>query len=708
MNENDWNYYSIFEKNNNIKVNEEKTINMFSSLYNIVRHYGEFDFSYDEMIGSQELRIDFLVKSVDIALTNKNMDQNTINIILQMYQNIYNYLFGTSQLEEIEIPREIKEGISNENIIPNYSQISFIMTLLRENKRIFNAEFESKDFSQTIKQGFHSNITEVLRIEKKDLSHLLGLTNEGSLYEFYRKTIINKKIIEILNSLNINKKSDISSNIFNKFNEKFKEIFGLDYNKENYIKLINWRYNMEEDKIIKKGLTITQEDKIILNRTCDLMPKSKTIDFYCSKNIEKLFIQENTMISDYVYAYLKNKIIEYSKIKGNYNELKKIFNNDELEAILNPQVNANKKKIRKMIDKYVNVKKYKLEEDKIFKMEFLSKFGYAYPLINYNEVLSKNVSFYNFSLFKNLNSIIVDYDSKGKKYNSDVFLVSFAKDKMKSIKNKLNELISKKDEEYNQASLGNNYNKNYSDREVKYIESIKSLLCFPIEDRYYMRYDMSEDKNIQKGDLDDTIVEKSTEKSANITLFGFQTKSEEKERISNFSGEEMCYFDHYHTCETNLTANYYEYMTDFVRRGVEYPIDYLVQESKVNGKKLTKVLKINQPQENLDYYLKLFNEYKYRYSNENNLIYENYLIDKIINITSSIEKIEQANINVMKYNVKKSDNYEKNNNLEIEMNKYNEMNIYYKKLKDYLLEYRNYINKKDINIDNIDTNKKIR
>lgn len=698
-------FINLINNNKNKKRIEVDSINNFQKIYDIINYYEPQRYTYDEIITNSDRRLEFLVSAVNIAFTNKNMDQNSIDMILQMLEGIYNYLYKESALEEIEIPSSLKENLFNRMFIPNYSQITFATTLLKENKRIFDSEFDGKDFSQTISEGLHKGITEVLKIEKNNLPHLLGLTNDGSLYEFYRKTFINNKIAEIVRSLKV---KDPNNNNFNtrEFNRKFKEFFGLDYNQENYIKLINWRYNAKDDYLQRKGIAVTESEREILNKTCDLTPKSKTLDFYCNEHAIDLLIKENSKVSDFVYEYIRKQIVEKGNTKNGNNELKQILEEDELKKIFDKNINSNKKIIREIINKYVEQKKYKFEDEKKFKDSFINKFGYSYPLINYNELISKNISFYNFSLFKNINSIIVDYDPSGKKIESDVFLVSYAKKKITSIKEKVKELISKKDKKYDEAVVNNSNDDNL---DSNYIMNLKSLLSFPIEDRYYFRFGFTaKDKRKQ----DDRLIEENSKKNDNITLIGFKISSdEEKSRISSMEHGEMSKIERHLSCETNITSNYHQYITDFTRKGIEYPIDMIVESGEGKLRKKTKILKISNPMSGLNQYIKLFNNnyynknINYEYSKE----YEKWLIGNITKTLYEYKALKEIKIKTMQYkldtrviNENKIIKYKTNINNEIK--KLNELNLYYDKVKQYFHEYENYIDEKtsenNLNIDN--------
>ena len=706
-------YINLIENNKIKKESEISAINNFKNIYDIINRYEPQKYTCDEIIDDSDRRLEFLIHSVNIALTNRNMDQNSAEIVLQMFETIYNYLYKESDLKEIEIPNNLKENLFNRMFMPNSSQLMFAITLLKENKRIFNTEFDGKDFSQTIDQGLHTNITEVLKIERNNLPHLLGLTNDGSLYEFYRKVFINSKITEIIRTLDI---KDPSNKTFDKraFNQKFKDFFGLDYSMDNYIKLINWRYNAKDDYLQKKGIVVTEIERELLNKTCDFTPKSRTLDFYCNENMTNLLIKENSKVVEFVYEYIRNKIIEKSNNKKGINELKRILNEDELKQLLDKGLTIN----QKIIDKYVEQKKYKFEDDKMFKESFINKFGYSYPLINYNELISKNISFYNFSLFKNINSIIVDYDSSGKKIESNVFLVSYAKKKITSIKEKVKELISNKDKKYDDAITSNLIDQ---DLDSLYIMNLKSLLSFPVEDRYYLRFGFIEkDKRKQ----DDKVIEENTEKNDNITLIGFKSASEEeKSRLSRMEVGEMSKIEHHLTCETNITLNYYQYITDFARRGVEYPIDMLVENGDDKLGRKSRILKMSNPMDRLNQYIKVFNYNNY-YNNidyKESEKYEKLLIDNICNIMCEYKELKETKIKIMqcKLNKLKTKKLDRNDiikyesDINNEVNKLNEITFYYDNVKLYFNEYENYFkekNNQDIikenNIINIDNHKR--
>lgn len=605
MNKSEGKYYSLedfFENNKLIKKEEINTIKNFKNIYNILRSYEIIPVRYDDIITNSDIRYEFLMDSIRIACEEQKIDSNTRDIIFQMYEDIYKYLYDDSELDEIEIPEDVIKNIFNKLIIPNHNELDFVMRLIRENKRIFDEEINGKYFSQTIEEGLHTGITKELKIEEENLSHLLGLTNEGSLYEFYRKTVLNNKIKIMLDSLSVRGMDDPGFS-YDEFNLMFKGMFGLDYNDENYFKIINWRYDAKDDYLEKRGIRVTDEERRILDEIYSYAPKSQTINFYCNMDNVNLFIKENDDIRKFIFDYVRNDIINKSKLKGNYNIFKNFFGECDLKLLLDIDIDNSSEEVINLINKYIYESKYKLEEDKNFKVNFMKKFGYSYPLVNYYELLSKNVSFYNFSLFKNLNSIIVDYDGSGKKIESDVFLVSYSQDKRTDNDSNVMKLINEKNELYAKNIEEGIYD---SSLDMNYVRDLISLFSFPDRDRYYLRNAiLFKTERMQ----DDLIVKENSPRTYSMTLIGFKTGKEEKERLE-FQNRKR--FKHFLNCETNIASNYYDYVTDYIRNGIEYPLDILEERSRMPYNRKTKVLKIVKPLVKLDKYMMLIEGCKYR------------------------------------------------------------------------------------------------
>lgn len=553
---------NIINKNYNEKITNLRVLNSFKTLYGITGKYEKNDKSYEEVISDSDSRIEFLINSVTIALTNKKIDNKTSGIIIQLYTSLYNYLMNKSSLEEITIPKEIKNKIHDKNYLPKREELKVLMTLIYSNKKIFDNEFDGVDFSQTITNGLHKNITEILRIERRNISHLLGLTSsDSSLYSFYKKAVIDKIINNIMREINWDGSNDIEK--IRIFNKKFKEVFKLDFTKENYSKIIMWRYKSEKD--LKRKLTPEEE---ILNEITALAPKEKTIDYNPEVKNEKIENEEQTTITQ---------------------------------------------------------------------------------------------------------------------RNSDLYLVSYSQKERKELDKKRNELLDKEDcavnsemsleqkEDFNNQIEDNNLTTNY-------INLIKSLVSFPPEDRYYFRQIDKIEENYNK----EALKKYSTE---NMSLIGFATSKEEKDRIDRYKDKSLMPFTHHHYCETLESTNYYEYISNYTKRGQEYQVSILTSTGG-NGYNILKIEKYSSSIENN---IKKFNEFKY--SNKKDISYSvNYEKELMKEISRQLDNYIMAqNINIKLYENKKL-----NSEMVKELNIYNldsqkellsELYNYNIKLKDYFIKY---------------------
>ena len=758
---------------NNSKIKEEELsgINEFKKLYDTINQYEKQIKTYEEIMQSNNSRLEFLIHAVDIALKSKAIDKNTSELILNMYENIYKYLFENSELEEIRIPNDMKSRLKDNMILPNPFELLFALTLIQENKRIFEKYFNGKELSQTITQGLHTNIKEVLEIKKENVGHLLGLTNDDALQNFYRKTIINRMIKKICNEIGIEEK-DIESS--EKFKEIFKEIFKLDYSKENKNKLISFGNRKNKD-----SSDISEEEKIALEETYELIPKEQIVDFYANnQNINEL-IKENNEVNDFVYEYIK-KMIDYiikQGKKADKNILKETLNDNEVNEILNN--NSNQNNVRKLINKYINKTNLNITDNKEFQTEFQKKFGYPFPLIQYNELVSKNISFYNFSLFKNLNKIIVDYHNSGSLVGADIFLVSYAKEKYKKFKETVTEKIKIIKEKYSKVAFKE---ENIEGLEKEYLNKLKSLLMFPPSTRYYLRFGFStpipkdKDDPYSLSELNDSElkqkkeraqiapeenkelleainkelrrrlenknrvdsekkikedIQKQLEKEEVISLIGFGTTDEEKERISKFIDTGISPFEHHHRCKTNMSANFQDYETDYLKNGIEYDVDMIESsiddldtkdgitiDSTQSKPKIEqkRILKIVKPLEILNNYIDLLNDYK----NKKDIDYieklkcELYLTKEIKKLNELYLKIKENQTRVLNYKLNKLNSNIKNlkqikKELKIANKEYIKLLKYNKIITEYLKEYEKIIlNNNDIIYNDEKDNKKLR
>lgn len=100
-----------------------------------------------------------------------------------------------------------------------------------------------------------------------------------------------------------------------------------------------------------------------------------------------------------------------------------------------------------------------------------------------------------------------------------------------------------------------------------------------------------------------------------MSLIGFTTSKEEKDRIDRYKDKSLMPFTHHHYCETLESTNYYEYISNYTKRGQEYQVSILTSTGG-NGYNILKIEKYSNSIENN---IKKFNEFKY--SNKNDISY---------------------------------------------------------------------------------------
>lgn len=172
-----------------------------------------------------------------------------------------------------------------------------------------------------------------------------------------------------------------------------------------------------------------------------------------------------------------------------------------------------------------------------------------------------------------------------------------------------------------------------------------------------------------------------------MSLIGFATSKEEKDRIDRYKDKSLMPFTHHHYCETLESTNYYEYISNYTKRGQEYQVSILTSTGG-NGYNILKIEKYSNSIENN---IKKFNEFKY--SNKNDISYSvNYEKELMKEISRQLDNYIMAqNINIKLYENKKL-----NSEMVKELNIYNldsqkellsELYNYNIKLKDYFIKY---------------------
>ena len=518
----------ILDKNDLYSNYNDLLINNYYLLVDLYNKFSDSNIEYN-VIFDEENRVELLRVVSDVILNNDNLGDDIKEVVCRLIINLSDYELGEHRLESIDVSAGLKEKMKTK-YCPSKEEMEILTKIVKRNANNYDTKISKMIFSEIFDDGLHKNITEDLVVKRENVPHLLSLTSNGnSFYQYYRKT----KLFSMINNLKNNTKDE------EEFRRIFKEQFGRDYNSTNVEKIINCKYTPNP-----------KEEEELSNENYGLFPKDAMLSFLSDDNNLNNIVEENEKINNYI----KN----YFNLEGSLNEFltkNDITNNEE------------------------------------FMKDFRNVFLYDYPLINYNEMLMKNISFYNMYLFENINSIVVDYGNKKSsvKRNSDVYLLSYDISKTDYIDYVINKCLK---EDMNVDDIYSYFKKD--DIEYKYGNLLKSLDSFRKEDRHYFE-DMDKiTSKFRKAIIERRMKEENSNLKENIiSCFGFvETNGDDLENNSNASLDP---FKHEHRAETNLAVDYEEYLYDYSVNGNVLPIKILFDGSQdVDDKKPKKIIKMDR------------------------------------------------------------------------------------------------------------------
>lgn len=551
---------------------EFEYISLLEVLYELAALHG-YSKSFEEVTSSIENIFEFLQEASKISLAIYKNDPSARESIERTKNELIVYLTDAEKLQEVSVPSYVVDKIQDSNYVPNEQDVRFIMWFSNRNRMIFEEDLEDRDLSITIDRGLHLNITEQLAIKKENLGHLLGFTGDvGSLTQFYRKCMIEDIVKERFGNISF---QQLENN--QEFLDFFKQEFGLEYSKENYIKLINCKY-------IKPSDDLTDEERS-LSAFYNRFGNSKTVYFYSSQDSVNRVVEESNHVKQFCFEYL----LDVVKNIKNVQQLNSLLGRKSTSAYTALEFN----KIKSMSsssnpDELLQLMVgYNFDGDSNFKTKFLSEFGYSYPLLRFSKMMAKNISFLNFSTFQNVNRIIVDYRGSTN-ISSDVFLVSCNEESLIQQKGVIDKTLQREFDMHCEAiKTGDVDNTRLN---PKILSLVSMLMSFAPEERMKFRfrrtfrsYDPNEDapKKDGVGTLENSdyfhklLKSRGIQFPQNMSLYGFVTNGNESDRLvelrSIYDGE-LTPFTHAHRSETALSTNYLEFLSDYATNGVVYPI----------------------------------------------------------------------------------------------------------------------------------------
>lgn len=318
----------------------EKIDNIFRALYESEAISVYQNYSYDDIIDSNESRLNYIIHLFD-KIENNELSEECNDIFKQNIDYLYAFINGELETE-LTVPKKYYADTENCLIVPQPEDLEYVFRLFEANKEIFDMLYKNKKFMIELpKNSFNQNMKRILEVEEYNLAHLLGITdsepnpdpNKNLLKKYFMNNVknneqygnkiserllnwilsdegknelrrINKITIEFINEdkkINPNKYNEngvLKPKSLDDFKERFKNATGLEFPLIKFSKYIVKSINS------LNFLNMTNIFQIILDYNA---PKGKNNekDIFIVNSSTKLISKE---ISDYVK--LNEKIME--------------------------------------------------------------------------------------------------------------------------------------------------------------------------------------------------------------------------------------------------------------------------------------------------------------------------------------------------------------------------------------------------------------
>ena len=384
--------------------NEESRSTIRKALNGYKLLYGLSNKEFREAVSHSESRVKLIMD-----IKERYKDSLEDKPFTDLLQAISTFELGQSRLKNLPINSKIKNNLKKVELISNENML-LLFTLVESNLNIFEHDIKGKNLNISFFDGLHSGITEMLEIRDDQMPHLLGLTpdkGESSndfptiegIYTWYRK-------YSLLNDIYMLK-------IYPDYKKKFYDKYGLEYSDENIRKIVSCNRYIS----LESGEIDTEEKKKereLNNKLYGFYPRSDLYSFFRNSQSIEAILDENKEVNKFAIKYYIN-----------YLRTHKVDLKEKDEDLLRINFIENK-----VIDKYLShvnkrMTEFKIFESKDFKESFKDKFMYNFPLVYMNHLLTKNISFYNFSNFENINKVLVDYSRPKEKTGAGLYLLSY-------------------------------------------------------------------------------------------------------------------------------------------------------------------------------------------------------------------------------------------------------------------------------------------
>ena len=153
---------------------QEKLNNIFKALCNSNNAIVVTNANYDQIMESNESRIDYLNKIFD-KIENGDLNESCLNIFEENIDLLHDYINGNLSIE-FSVPQKYFYDKEDNLIVPSQEQLDTLFEILGKNKKMYERLYKNKEFFIKLPDNsFNQNMVRILRVYEYNLAHLVGL-----------------------------------------------------------------------------------------------------------------------------------------------------------------------------------------------------------------------------------------------------------------------------------------------------------------------------------------------------------------------------------------------------------------------------------------------------------------------------------------------------------------------------------------------------
>ena len=162
----------------------------FRQIYNSAKAEIHFNISFENIMNSNLDRVNFLNKLFDLIETGK-LSKGFSELFQENIEYIKDFVIGNNPQMTIPVSSKYANSFKKNNeyyIVPNTEDLEILFELIKVNYAIFNKYYKNKMMILKMpRETLNQNMLKVLEIEKKNLAHILGITehNENEIVNYF-------------------------------------------------------------------------------------------------------------------------------------------------------------------------------------------------------------------------------------------------------------------------------------------------------------------------------------------------------------------------------------------------------------------------------------------------------------------------------------------------------------------------------------------